>query len=68
MKTITEKEYTYLLEAKNALEKVLSFSIKENNSLKINKSVFLNAFGILKSTIKGDSLNYISKLRKEWRK
>jgi len=28
----------------------------------------LEAFGILKGAIKGDSIDYVSKLRKEWRK
>jgi hypothetical protein len=63
--TLTKKEYSELMEIKEKLDKILrekkrATSSKENN--------FLEAFRILKRSFKGDSLDYIAKLRKEWRK
>lgn len=63
--TLTEKEYSELLEIKKRLDKLLE--IKKGKAPS-KKDGFLEAFGILKGEIKGSSLGYISKLRKEWRK
>jgi len=34
----------------------------------LEKNGFLNAFGVLKNDFKGNSSDYVSKLRKKWRK
>jgi len=62
--TLGKKEYSELLEIKRRLEKVLKEKKGEISSEKDN---FLKALGILKGKIRGDSLSYISKLRREWR-
>lgn len=63
--TLTKKEYSELLEIKRRLEELLRFKEKK---IPPEKDGFTKAFGVLKGKIKGDSLRYISKLRKEWRK
>ncbi|MDI6883088.1 MAG: hypothetical protein QMC93_01265 [Patescibacteria group bacterium] len=63
MKTITEKEYSELWKVKDILERILRPEEKKPSK----RDSFLKAFGILKNKIKGDSLDYVSKLRKEWR-
>jgi hypothetical protein len=60
---VDEKEYLELMRVKDILEKILRLRGKKSPK----KNGFLNAFGILKE-IKGDSVSYVSKLRKEWRK
>jgi|GEM_PF-3595500 len=60
---IDEKEYLELVKLKDILEKILR--LKEKRPPKTNG--FLKAFGVLKK-IKGNSLVYVTKLRKEWRK
>lgn len=63
--TLTKKEYSELLEMKRKLEKLLEFKEKK---ISPKKNGLADAFGILRGKFKGDSLSYISKLRKEWRK
>lgn len=63
--TLTKKEYSELLEIRAKLDKLLE--IKEKK-IPPKKDGLGKAFGILKGKIKGSSLDYVSKLRKEWRK
>jgi hypothetical protein len=53
------------LEIKKRLEEILE---KKEKKPFYKKEVFDLAFGILREKIKGDTVDYISKLRKEWRK
>ena len=62
---LNEKEYSELIEIKNAMEEMID-SLEEKKESEENG--FLDAFGILKNDFKGSSLKYVSKLRKEWRK
>jgi hypothetical protein len=60
---IDEKEYLELMKIKEILERIL-----KSKKRKIPKrNGFLKAFGVLEE-IKRSSLNYVSKLREEWRK
>lgn len=61
---LTKREYSELLEIKKRLEEILKTKEKK---ISPKKEGFLRAFGILKGEYKRDSLDYISKLRKEWR-
>jgi len=63
--TLTKREYSELMEIKKRLEKLLE--VKERK-ISPKKDGFKKAFGILKGKFKEDSLDYISKLRREWRK
>jgi hypothetical protein len=63
--TLTKREYSELIETRRRLEKLLESKKRKISS---KKDGFVEAFGILKGKIRGDSLGYISKLRKEWRK
>jgi len=63
--TLTKREYSELIEIRRRLEKLLE---SKERKISPKKDRFLDAFGILKGAIKGDSINYVSKLRKEWRK
>lgn len=63
--SIDRREYFELIRAKSIIENILS-SV-ERKEIK-NEDNFSEAFGVLKNDIKGDSLNYVSKLRREWRK
>jgi len=63
--TLTKREYSELLEIKKRLEEILK--IKGKKPLP-EKDGFLRAFGVFKKEMKGDTLDYISKLRKEWRR
>lgn len=67
MKTITidKKEYFDLIKMKDIIERIID-SAREKEYSKKN-SAFLDAFGVLKNNFKGNSLNYVSKIRKEWR-
>lgn len=62
--TFTKREYSELLGITRDLERILEAK-KKRASLK--KDTFLRAFGILRDSIKGESVDYISKLRKKWR-
>ncbi|MFQ6049820.1 MAG: hypothetical protein ACE5J0_02150 [Candidatus Paceibacterales bacterium] len=62
---LTKKEYSELKEIKKRLEKLLRAKEKK---ISPKKDGFLEAFGILKGKFKGTSLDYTSKLRREWRK
>jgi hypothetical protein len=57
---IDKKEYLELMKIKEIFERILK--VKKRKMPK--KNGFLKAFGVLKE-IKGSSLNYVSKLRKE---
>ena len=62
---INKKEYFELVKAKSIIEEILN-SLEEK---KIDsEDNFSKAFGVFRNDIKGDSLGYVSKLRKEWRK
>jgi hypothetical protein len=63
--TLTKKEYSELLDVKRKLDKLLK--VKEEKTPP-KKDGFREAFGALKESFKGDSLSYVSKLRKAWRK
>ena len=63
--TLTKKEYSELIEIKKRLDKLLEI---KKRKIPPKKDGFVEAFGILRGKIKGDSISYISKLRKEWRK
>lgn len=62
---INKKRYFELIEVKSIIEDILDSIEKKEIS---NEDNFSNAFGVFKNDIRGDSLNYVSKLRKEWRK
>ena len=61
---LDKKEYSELVKMRDIIERILS-SVKEKRISK--KDNFLEAFGVLKDSFKENSLDYISKLRKEWR-
>jgi len=61
---LSKKEYSELIRIKDIIERILISAREKKISKKDN---FLEAFGVLKNSFKGDSLNYIFKLRKEWR-
>jgi len=63
--TLTKREYSELLEIKKRLEEILRIEGKKSLP---KRDGFLKAFGILKKEIKGETLDYVSKLRREWRK
>ena len=62
---LNKKKYSELIEIKRAIEKLID-SMEEKKELE--KNGFLNAFGVLKNDFKGNSSDYVSKLRKKWRK
>lgn len=62
--TFTKREYSELLEVKKDLERIL----EKKRIAPPRKDRFLRAFGILKGSFRGNSLDYVSKLRREWRK
>ena len=62
--TLDKKKYSELIRDRDIIERILS-STREKRTFK--KNGFTEAFGILKNRFKGNSLDYISKLRKEWR-
>lgn len=64
--TFTKKEYTELLTIKNKLDSILA---EKKATMYPNGDSLKNAFGILRDSFEGgDTLDYINKLRKEWRK
>jgi hypothetical protein len=60
---ITKKEYKDLINIKDIIERILT-----RGAIIPKEDTLSGAFGILKKEFKGSSLDYISKLRKEWRK
>lgn len=63
---ISKKEYSELEEIKSMIEKILkSVPVKEKEVSA--QDGFLKAFGILKNDFKGNSVDYVSKLRRECR-
>ena len=64
--TLDKKEYSELTRIKDIIEKILN-SAKARKTVKLKEDGFSKAFGVLKNDIKGNSLDYICKLRKEWR-
>ena len=71
---LSKKDYFKLLKVRKELEKILTAKRKEflvagkpNN--KKRNALFKKAFGVLKNNFgKDNSLNYIIKLRKAWRR
>lgn len=63
--TFTKREYSELLEIRSKLDKLLRARRRIEF---IKRDGLSRAFGILKDSFKEDSLDYVSKLRKEWRK
>ena len=63
--TLTKKEYSELIEIRRRLEKLLE---SKERKVSPKKDGFVEAFGILRGAIKGDSIDYVSKSRREWRK
>ena len=63
-KMMYKKEYSELVKMRDIIERILSSAKEKRIS---NKDNFLEAFGVLKDSFKENSLDYISKLRKEWR-
>ncbi len=63
--TFSKKEYSDLVEVKERLEEILR---NKRRKASFKKDGFLKAFGLLKGKLKGSSSDYVSKLRKEWRK
>ena len=64
--TFTKKEYAELLTIKNKLDSILA---EKRAAVYPNGDFLKNAFGILRDSFgEGDSLDYVNKLRKEWRK
>ena len=61
---LDKKEYSELVRMRDIIERILD-SVKEKRISK--KDNFLEAFGVFKDSFKENSLDYISKLRKEWR-
>ncbi len=72
--TLSKKDYLGLLKIRKELEKILAAKRKEllltgkSNNKKEDRS-FKKAFGVLKNSFgKNNSLNYVVKLRKAWRR
>ncbi|PIP31390.1 hypothetical protein COX24_03835 [bacterium (Candidatus Gribaldobacteria) CG23_combo_of_CG06-09_8_20_14_all_37_87_8] len=64
--TFTKKEYAELLTIKSKLDSILK--AKKMTTYPKNNT-FENAFGVFRDSFGGgDSLDYVNKLRKEWRK
>lgn len=61
---LDKKEYFELLKIKEIVERILSSAERKEFP---KKNSFLKSFGILKDSLKENSLEYISKLRKKWR-
>lgn len=63
---IVEKEYRTLLDIREKIDEILE---NKRRIVGVNGGNIMGAFGILSdSDIKENSVEYVSKLRKEWRK
>lgn len=61
---LDKKEYSELTKVRDMIEKILISARKKRI---IKEDGLLEAFGVFRKSSNGNSLNYISEIRKEWR-